>query len=664
MKKQLVTAALPYANGPLHIGHIAGCYLPADIYVRFQKAKGKDVVFVCGSDEHGVPISLRAKAEDKTPQQVVDFYHQLMKEAFVGMDIQFDIYSRTSNPVHHETAQAFFQTLYNKGVFQEITTEQLYDAKAEKYLADRYVIGTCNNCGNEKAYGDQCEQCGKTLSPDELINPVSALTGEKPIKKATTNWYLPLDTMQNALETYIDGHQKDWKTNVFGQCKSWLKEGLRPRAMTRDLDWGVPLPMPNTEGKVMYVWFDAPIGYISATKELLPENWEQYWKNENSEIIHFIGKDNIVFHCIIFPAMLMAEGSYTLPSMVPANEFLNLEGQKISTSRNYAVWVHEYLQEFENRSDELRFVLCSIAPETKDADFSWLDFQARVNNELVAIFGNLINRVSVLTQKYYQGVVPAAGEASAVETQLWADLEAQCVLIEQNIAQYKFRDAIFNWVNLSRIGNKYLAEQEPWKTIKTDELATARVMHHAINVAALITKYASVFLPKTAVKIATHLQIDLLPLAFDSALKKEGDALSSIPILFAQVSDEEIAAQIEKLKPKIAFPTKPMINYEDFTKLNIMAATIIDAKKVENADKLLQITLRVTGGLEKTVLSGIAEHYQPAAIIGKQVTYLANLAPRKIRGIESHGMILLAESDGKLVFVSPEVVVVDGSEIA
>jgi len=662
----LITAALPYANGPLHIGHIAGCYLPADIYVRFQKSKGKDAVFICGSDEHGVPISLRAKAENRTAQQIVDVYHEMMKKSFLGLDINFDIYSRTSNKIHHQTAQEFFKTLYDKKVFVEQTTAQLYDEKAKKFLADRYVIGTCNNCGNQKAYGDQCEQCGKTLSPEELINPVSALTGEKPVKKDTTNWFLPLDSMQKDLEIYIDSKEEQWRGNVFGQCKSWLKEGLRPRAMTRDLDWGVPLPIANTEGKVMYVWFDAPIGYISATKELLPNNWEDYWKSEDTEIVHFIGKDNIVFHCIIFPAMLMAEGSYQLPNVVAANEFLNLEGQKISTSRNYAVWVHQYLEDFNDRSDELRYVLCSIAPESKDADFNWSDFQARVNNELVAIFGNLINRVSVLTQKYYQGIVPANKEDTPIENQLWQDLEEQCQEIERNIEAYKFKNALFAWMNLSRIGNKYLADQEPWKTIKTDENRTAQVMHNAINVSGLIASYAQLFIPKTSAVLAKHLGLKEGHLTFAKTLINAGDKIETIPLLFAQITDEEIAAQQQKLSPltKTNTPSKPMIDYEDFTKLNIVAATISNASKVENADKLLKITLSLSEGAEKTVLSGIAEHYGAEEIIGKQVTYLANLAPRKIRGVLSEGMILLAESNGKLVFVSPENKVEDGSEIA
>lgn len=664
MKKQIVTAALPYANGPLHIGHLAGCYLPSDIYVRFQKATGNDVVFVCGSDEHGVPISLRAKAEGKTPQQVVDYYHVLMKETFQTMGIQFDIYSRTTNEIHHKTAQEFFKKLYDQGTFVAETSQQLYDAEANQFLADRYITGTCPNCSYEKAYGDQCESCGKALSPDELINPVSALTGNKPVKKSTTNWYLPLDKMQGDLEKYIESKKGIWKNAVYGQCRSWLNDGLRPRAMTRDLDWGVKLPIENSEGKVMYVWFDAPIGYISATKELLPNGWEGYWKDKNTELIHFIGKDNIVFHCLIFPAMLMAEGSYILPSVVPANEFLNLEGAKISTSRNYAVWVHEYLKDFDQRSDELRYVLCAIAPENKDADFTWDDFQARINNELVAVFGNFINRVSVLTHKYYDGKVPANSPDTAIETQLWEDLQTQTKTIEGCIANFQFRDALFAWLNMSRIGNKYLADQEPWKTIKTDEVRTAQVMHHAVNMAALIAIYAQPFLPETYNKIATQLDLRGVTLAFNNSIKKAGDRVEQIPILFAQITDEEIEVQKQKLAPKGKLDLKPMIQYDDFIKMQLVSATIKNAQAVENADKLLKITLQVSEGEEKTVLSGIAEHYKPEDIIGKQVTYLANLAPRKMRGIVSEGMILMAESEGKLIFVSPEKEIKNGSEIA
>jgi len=663
LKKQIVTAALPYANGPLHIGHLAGCYLPSDIYSRFQKAKGKDVVFVCGSDEHGVPISLRAKAEEKTPQAVVDHYHSLMKETFQRMGIEFDVYSRTSSPIHHETAQTFFKKLYDQDTFLAKTSEQLYDAEANQFLADRYVTGTCPNCSYEKAYGDQCENCGKALSPDELINPTSALTGNQPEVKSTTNWYLPLDAMQEELNTYIESKKGTWKNAVYGQCKSWLNDGLKPRAMTRDLDWGVPLPVPNTEGKVMYVWFDAPIGYISATKALLPDTWEDYWKNKDTELVHFIGKDNIVFHCLIFPAMLMAEGSYVLPEVVAANEFLNLEGNKISTSRNYAVWVHEYLNDFNDRADELRYVLCSIAPENKDADFNWGDFQARVNNELVAIFGNFVNRVSVLTQKYYEGTVPAVNNTE-VETQLWKEVQGQVQVLEQQIEKYQFRDALASWINLSRLGNKYFADQEPWKTIKTDQERTNTIMNNAINLAALIGTYAKPFLPATFDKLAQLLQIEKAKLEFNAELIQAGSQVSKIPLLFAQITDEEIAAQQEKLIPTDTFKLKPMIQYEDFAKMQLVSATIKEAKKVENADKLLQITLTVSDAEDKTVLSGIAMHFKPEEIVGKQVTYLANLAPRKMRGIMSEGMILMAESDGKLVFVSPETTIENGSEIA
>ncbi len=663
LKKQIVTAALPYANGPLHIGHLAGCYLPSDIYARFQKAKGNDVAFVCGSDEHGVPISLRAKAENKTPQEVVDFYHNLMQETFVRMGIEFDHYSRTSSKVHHETAQEFFKKLYDQETFLTQTSEQLYDAEANQFLADRYITGTCPNCSYEKAYGDQCENCGKALSPDELINPTSALTGNKPELKSTTNWYLPLDSMQADLSKYIESKKGIWKNAVYGQCNSWLKDGLKPRAMTRDLNWGVSLPVPDTEGKVMYVWFDAPLGYISATKEFMPDQWEDYWKDPNTELIHFIGKDNIVFHCLIFPAMLMAEGSYVLPNIVAANEFLNLEGEKISTSRNYAVWVHEYLNDFKDRADEMRYVLCSIAPENKDADFSWEGFQARVNNELVAIFGNFINRVSVLTQKYYEGVVPEANN-SAVEEDLWKEAFWFVEAIETQIVNYQFRDALASWINLSRLGNKYLADQEPWKTIKTDQVRTNTIMHNAINLAALIGVYSKPFLPATYSKLAQPLKIENAPLEYSALSVPSGTQVENIPLLFQQITDEEVTQQQEKLKPKDLFKLKPMIQYDDFAKMQLVSATIKEAKKVENADKLLQITLAVSDDEDKTVLSGIAMHYKPEEIVGKQVTYLANLAPRKMRGIMSEGMILMAESEGKLVFVSPESTIENGSEIA
>lgn len=662
MKKQIVTAALPYANGPLHIGHLAGCYLPSDIFSRYQKAKGKDVLFVCGSDEHGVPISLRAKAEGKTPQQVVDYYHHLMKSTFEKMDIHFDVYSRTSSQIHKDTAQEFFKKLYVDGSFIERKSEQLYDAKENQFLADRYIVGTCPNCNFDKAYGDQCENCGKALSPDELINPVSALSGNVPVKKETTNWYLPLDELQNDLEKYIDSKKGVWRNAVYGQCKSWLNDGLKPRAMTRDLDWGVPLPVENTEGKVMYVWFDAPIGYISASKEKLGEKADEYWKNKDTSLVHFIGKDNIVFHSLIFPAMLMKEGSYVLPEQVVANEFLNLEGDKISTSRNHAVWVHEYLEDFNERSDELRFALCALAPEQKDADFTWNEFQAKVNNELVAIFGNFINRVGVLTKKYYQGIVPNAGENTGIENVLWNNLKEEVQQIESKISEFKFRDALFHWINLSRLGNKYLAEQEPWKTIKTDQAKTDLIMYNALNVAALVSVYSQVFLPKTYNKLSVALNLKGKDLVFSSQLITTGSKVEDIPLLFKPITDEEIEAQKEKLTPN--FKLKPMIEYQDFTKLQIVSATIEKAEKVENADKLLKLSLKVAENENKTVLSGIAEHYSPEEIVGKQVSYLANLAPRKMRGVISEGMILMAESDGKLVFVSPEKEVENGSEIA
>lgn len=663
LKKQIVTAALPYANGPLHIGHLAGCFLPSDIYSRFQKAKGNDIVFVCGSDEHGVPISLRAKAEGKTPQEVVDFYHNLMQDTFKRMGIEFDHYSRTSSEVHHATAQDFFKKLYDQNTFLAQTSEQLYDAEANQFLADRYVTGTCPNCKYEKAYGDQCENCGKALSPDELINPTSALTGNKPVLKSTTNWFLPLDAMQEELGNYIESKKEIWKNAVYGQCRSWLNDGLKPRAMTRDLNWGVSLPVPDSEGKVMYVWFDAPIGYISATKELMPDRWEEYWKDPDTELIHFIGKDNIVFHCIIFPAMLMAEGSYVLPNVVAANEFLNLEGEKISTSRNYAVWAHEYLNDFNNRADEMRYVLCAIAPENKDADFSWEGFQARVNNELVAIIGNFINRVSVLTLKYYEGIVPAPNDTQ-VEVDLWTEAKQLIALLEKQVKHYQFRDALASWISLSRLGNKYLADQEPWKTIKTDQERTDTVMYNALNLAALIAVYSKPFLPSTFEKLASPLNVADADLDYNAQLIQPGSMVKKIPLLFQQITDEEVAQQQEKLKIKDSFNLKPMIQYEDFAKMQLVSATIKDAKKLENADKLLQITLSVSDAEDKTVLSGIAMHYKPEDIVGKQVTYLANLAPRKMRGIMSEGMILMAESDGKLIFVSPESTIANGSEIA
>ena len=662
LKKQIVTAALPYANGPLHIGHLAGCYLPSDIYVRYQKSKGREVLFVCGSDEHGVPISLRAKAEGKSPQEVVNHYHKMMGETFVAMNIDFDVYSRTSDPIHHQTAKEFFKTLYDNGTFIERSAEQLYDPSAKQFLADRYVTGECPNCGFDKAYGDQCENCGKSLSPEELINPKSTLSGVEPIKKETKNWYLPLDSMQDELTKYIDSKKGVWRNAVYGQCKSWLNEGLKPRAMTRDLDWGVSLPISNTEGKVMYVWFDAPIGYISASKAKLGDDADLYWKDKTTSLVHFIGKDNIVFHCLIFPAMLLKEGSMVLPDHVVANEFMNLEGQKISTSRNHAVWVHEYLNDFQMRSDELRYTLCALAPEQKDADFTWADFQARVNNELVAIFGNFINRVGVLTHKYYEGLIPNFTQARVEERILWDELEKEYHQIEECIEAFKFRDALFHWLNLSRIGNKYLADQEPWKTVKTDDELTQLIMYNAINVAALIAGQCQYFLPKTYQTLQKALNLPHLDGKFSREKVAPEHRINPVPLLFQTIKDEEIEIQLQKLKPR--FELKPMIEFQDFTKLQIITATIVKANKVPNADKLLQIELEVSKNETKTVLSGIAEYYSPEEIIGKQVSYLANLAPRKMRGVVSEGMILMAEDNGKLVFVSPEEKIENGSEIA
>lgn len=660
VKRYTVTAALPYANGPLHIGHIAGCFLPADIFVRYLRSKNKDVIFVCGTDEHGVPITIKAAKEGKTPQEVVDFYHRQMDGAFEQFGISFDIFSRTTNKIHHETASAFFKTLYDKGVFTEQQTEQFYDESAKQFLADRYITGTCPHCSFDKAYGDQCENCGRTLNPEDLINPKSALSGNTPVKRNTLNWYLPLDQLQTEfLNDYIAQHDH-WRSTVFGQCNSWLKDGLKPRAMTRDLDWGVPVPVPNSEGKVLYVWFDAPIGYISATRELKGADWEKWWKDEDTRLIHFIGKDNIVFHCLIFPAMLHAHGGFVTPYDVPANEFLNLEGQKISTSRNHAIWLHEYLQDFPERQDELRYVLTSIAPETKDADFTWKDFQARVNNELAAILGNLVNRVTVLTHKYFQGVIPEYEGFKNDPRLEWNQVEEKIKLIERLIEGYEFREAQQELMNIARMGNKFLADTEPWHLIKTDEKAVREIMHLSLQLLNRFAEVALPFLPFTSRKIKHML------CAPENGELTAGQAIGDSFILFKRIEDEEIEKQISKLNSSIsansssepeipALPElKEEINYDDFSKLDIRIGTILEAIKVPKADKLLQLTVD-TGLDTRTIVSGIAEHFQPEDIIGKQVCVLANLAPRKLRGIESKGMILLAESpEGKLVFVTPE----------
>ncbi len=676
-KRTLVTAALPYANGPLHIGHIAGCYLPADIYVRYLRSKGEDVIFICGSDEHGVPITIRAQKENTTPQAIVDKYHQILKESFKGLNISFDIYSRTTHKIHYQTAQEFFKTLYQKGVFIEKETEQFYDPEAGQFLADRYIVGTCPKCGNDKAYGDQCEKCGTTLSPEELINPKSALTEAIPIKKKTKNWYLPLDALQTKINAYIEQH-KHWKPNVYGQCKSWLESsgGLQPRAMTRDLNWGVPVPpeIPGSHGKVLYVWFDAPIGYISATKELLPDKWEQYWKSPDTKLVHFIGKDNIVFHCIIFPAMLMEHGEYVLPYDVPANEFLNLEGDKISTSRNWAVWVDEYLKDFPGKADILRYVLCATAPETKDNDFTWKEFQTRNNSELADILGNFINRVVVLIHKFHDGKIPNAGTFSKQDMVLINTISETPQKIGQKIEQYKFREALFELMQLARAGNKYLADNEPWKQIKTNPDLVNTVMNLSAQIAANIGLLCEPFMPDTSEKILQA--FNLPPLRWANAgninILHAGHCIRKEPlILFEKIDDTPIENQVKKLHDKKnilssqsnILPVKPEINFEDFEKCDIRIGQVTKAEKVPNTDKLLKLEVNI-GTEIRTIVSGVAHCITPEEIIHKQVIVLANLKPRKIRGIESKGMILYAENEqGKLVPVSPVMTMPNGGVV-
>ena len=662
-KRYTVTAALPYANGPVHIGHLAGCYLPADIYVRYLRSKGEDVKFICGSDEHGVPITIKAKKEGITPQQVVDKYHKMMGDAFKEFGVSFDIYSRTSSKTHHETASDFFKKLYDKKVFVEEVTEQYFDEKANQFLADRYIVGTCPKCGNDNAYGDQCEKCGSTLNATDLINPKSALSGEKPVLKNTKNWFLPLDKMQPQIESYIDSH-KEWKSNVFGQCKSWINSGLHPRAMTRDLDWGVKVPVEGAEGKVLYVWFDAPIGYISATKELTPD-WELYWKDKETKLVHFIGKDNIVFHCIIFPAMLMAEGSYILPENVPANEFLNLEGDKISTSRNWAVWLHEYLIDFNDKQDVLRYTLCANAPESKDNDFTWKDFQAKNNNELVAILGNFVNRTLVLTHKYYEGKVPEALEYSKTDLLLLEEMVKYPAKIAASIEQYHFREALSELMNLARLGNKYLADNEPWTLIKTDEKRVQTIMNLSLQISANLTVLMEPFLPFTSVKLSNMLNLNK-GLKWNDAIRTDlllaGHVINTASLLFEKIEDDAIVAQVQKLENSKVMneantvatieAAKPETSFDDFSKMDIRIGTILEAERVPKTDKLLKLLID-TGIDKRTVVSGIAAYYKPEDIIGQQVCILVNLAPRKIKGIESQGMILMAEnSKGELSFVA------------
>jgi methionyl-tRNA synthetase len=690
-KRYTITSALPYANGPLHIGHIAGAYLPADTYVRFLRLRGEDVVFIGGSDEHGVAINIGAKKEGVSPKEFVDKYHNLMKKTFADFGISFDIYSRTSSPVHYETAQEFFKNIYDKGIFLEETSDQYFDEQEGIFLADRYIIGTCPNCGNPNAYGDQCEKCGTSLSPKQLINPRSTVSGNSPVLKPTKHWYFPLDKYEAWLKEWLlEGH-KDWKTNVFGQCKSWLDQGLQPRSITRDLDWGVPVPLKDAKGKVLYVWFDAPIGYISATKELKPQGWEKYWKDPETRLIHFIGKDNIVFHCIIFPAILKAAGDYILPDNVPANEFLNLEGDKISTSRNHAVWLHEYLQDFPGRRDELRYMLNSIAPETKDADFTWKDYQQKVNSELVSIFGNFVNRVMVLTWKYFDGKVPSSHELPSTDDRrkkiialyqkAHVDLNASIKEMIKALNDFRFREAQFHMMNIARIGNKFLAETEPWKLAKEDMEAVGCILNYALTIVGNLAIACDAFLPDAALSIKKQLNSDGIDGNWKSFWQKEeliepvpqNHQLGKTELLYKNVEDADIEKQMERLrKPVVAAeaktsevkPLKPEIVYDDFAKLDIRIGKVLTAEKMEKSDKLLKLTVD-TGVDRRTILSGIAKHFSPEEMIGKQVTLIANLAPRKMMGIESQGMILMVEdSDGKLRLLQPSDIVAPGSTVS
>ena len=680
-KRYTITAALPYTNGPIHIGHLAGVYVPADIFARYQRLKNNEVAFICGSDEHGVAISIKAKKEHTTPQAIIDKYHAIIKQSFADFGISFDNYSRTSLPIHHQTASDFFRKLYEQGDFIEEISEQLYDEEAHQFLADRFVIGTCPKCGNPEAYGDQCERCGSSLNATDLIDPKSSITGSKPTLKATKHWFLPLNRYQEFLEKWIlEGHKNDWKPNVYGQVKSWLDDELKPRAVTRDLDWGIPVPIEGAEGKVLYVWFDAPIGYISSTKEWaerVGKDWRPFWQDKDTELVHFIGKDNIVFHCIIFPAMLKAEGSYILPTNVPANEFLNLEGNKLSTSKNWAVWLHEYLQDFPNQQDVLRYALTANAPETKDNDFTWKDFQARNNNELVAIFGNFINRVAVLTQKYYEGEVPAAGALNATDSETLQQLSELTQKIEQSLERYRFREAQQELMNIARLGNKYLADEEPWKLIKTDAERVKTVMYVALQVATALAITSEPFLPFTSEKLKNILQLGTT--AWEqvkqnpTALLPTGHKIGVATLLFEKIEDAAIAKQLERLEntkqanrqeaqaaAEVAVaPQKELISYDDFAKMDIRIGTILSAEKMPKADKLL--ILKVDTGIDqRTIVSGIAQSFNPEEIIGKRVTVLANLAPRKLRGVESQGMILMVENaQGKYRFIAP-----DGEEIA
>ena len=670
-KRYTVTTALPYTNGPIHIGHLAGVYVPADIYVRYLRNKGKDVAFVGGSDEHGVPITIKAKKEGVTPQDIVDKYHEIIKQSFIDFGISFDNYSRTSASIHHETASDFFTKLYEEGAFIEKVEHQLYDKEANQFLADRFVIGTCPKCGDENSYGDQCEKCGTSHNATDLIKPKSAITGNKPTVKETKHWFLPLDKHEAFLKQWIlEGHKDDWKPNVYGQVKSWIDDGLRPRAVTRDLDWGIPVPVEGADGKVLYVWFDAPIGYISSTKEWAAatgKDWTSYWKDKDTKLVHFIGKDNIVFHCIIFPAMLKAHGEYILPENVPANEFLNLEGNKLSTSKNWAVWLHEYLKEFPDQQDVLRYALTANAPETKDNDFTWKDFQARNNNELVAIFGNFINRVVVLTNKYYEGIVPSPSDFSELDQDVLAEVKEFPNKISKSMERYRFREALMEMMNLARLGNKYLADEEPWKLVKTDEARTQTIMYVALQIAAALSVLSEPFLPFSAIKLKRILNQQGVFNAWEDVEHKEvlipaGHTIGKAELLFSKIEDAQIQAQIDKLEAtklanaaevKDVAPQKEIISFEDFTKLDIRTGTIVEAEKMPKAKKLL--VLKVDTGIDiRTIVSGIAGSYKPEDIIGQRVSVLVNLAPRKLRGVDSEGMILMTDTkDGKVSFIAP-----------
>ena len=675
VKRYTITAALPYTNGPVHIGHLAGVYIPSDIYARFLRSNKKDVVFVCGSDEHGVPITISAKKEGVSPQEVVDKYHKLIGDSFKDLGISFDVYHRTSDKLHHETASDFFEHLHQKNLFIEKVSKQYFDEKENQFLADRYITGTCPHCKNEGAYGDQCEACGTSLSATDLIEPKSALSGNKPVMKETKHWFLPLDQYESWLKEWIlDGHKSDWKSNVYGQCKSWLDQGLQPRAVTRDLDWGIPVPVNGADGKVLYVWFDAPIGYISATKQWakdIGKDWEPYWKSEDTKLVHFIGKDNIVFHCVIFPSMLKAHGDYILPDNVPANEFLNLEGDKISTSRNWAVWLHEYLEDFPGMQDVMRYVLCATAPESKDNDFTWKDFQTRNNSELVGIYGNFINRVVVLTNKYYDGCVPKRGLLTDYDRQVISELKHFPSKIAKSIEAYRFREALMDMMNIARLGNKYLADEEPWKLVKTDEVRTKTIMNIALQIAANLSLVSEPFMPFSAHKLAGMLVLDQLSWkdAGSDALLKEGSKIEGAQLLFRKIEDSEIEAQLKKLETskvenQMVNPQKENVSFEAFCSMDIRVGTIIAAEKVKKTNKLLKLTVD-TGIDIRTVVSGIAAYYQPEDILGMQVSVLVNLAPRNIKGIESQGMVLMAEDkDGTLKFVGPSEGSSNGSIIA